>query len=599
MSDNDTSKHGEAERFVVGENSPVIHYEHAHRYAFAARCTAGLRVLDLASGSGYGSQILRAAGAHVTALDLSVGAARLAEPSACADARQLPFADASFDAVICFEAIEHVPNPDAVVTEIRRVLTRTGWALISTPDREIYTDRMGNRNPFHIAEMTADEFAALLGEEFEHVRLYGQSVWAGSWLAELDSATAETRDLSVVVEDLSGEDRPAAPWTTEGETALPAPMYLIAFCAQSQKRLRELRSLAGRQSVLHDPSQWLLGVYFEALRGLVARDREIETFASHSHDLQLRVASLGQHGTNLEKALDERESILAGVREHVQNIELLAEQHRERIGGLAAHASNLEADLERHRAHAEATESAASERSVQIRGLEKHIANLDSELKRRGAELERHRAHAQHLEEHVEGLLGHSANLETELSGASSHAQNLEAQILQLQGQQLEQIEALGAHAANLEAHSSGVENHAQNLERVVDERSEHAQGLSEHIANLETELARQRGEIDGHRTHAEQLEVHVSGLLEHATNLETYSGGLESHVRNLEAHRRQLEVQAHELNERAAESEESLAEVQLRADRAAAEADQARRDLADIRSSRWFRWLKRIRLSD
>lgn len=49
-------------------------------------------------------------------------------------AEQLPFAAQRFDAVVCFEMIERVTQPQRVLAEIARVLQPDGVALVSTPD---------------------------------------------------------------------------------------------------------------------------------------------------------------------------------------------------------------------------------------------------------------------------------------------------------------------------------------------------------------------------------------------------------------------------------------------------------------------------------
>lgn len=51
----------------------------------------------------------------------------------CGDATQLPFEDASFDAVTMFDLIEHVPDDRAAMAEARRVLRPSGVLLVSTP----------------------------------------------------------------------------------------------------------------------------------------------------------------------------------------------------------------------------------------------------------------------------------------------------------------------------------------------------------------------------------------------------------------------------------------------------------------------------------
>jgi SAM-dependent methyltransferase len=78
------------------------------------------------------------------------------EPHVRTDAAILPFADARFDAVICSELLEHVPEPLNVVKEIHRVLKPKGSAIICVPfmnkihgdpyDYGRYTDFFWNEN---------------------------------------------------------------------------------------------------------------------------------------------------------------------------------------------------------------------------------------------------------------------------------------------------------------------------------------------------------------------------------------------------------------------------------------------------------------------
>ena len=49
------------------------------------------------------------------------------------DGKTLPFPDSHFDAVVCFEVLEHVFNIEEVLAEIRRVLKPGGQLLVSIP----------------------------------------------------------------------------------------------------------------------------------------------------------------------------------------------------------------------------------------------------------------------------------------------------------------------------------------------------------------------------------------------------------------------------------------------------------------------------------
>jgi SAM-dependent methyltransferase len=53
---------------------------------------------------------------------------------AAADAAKLPFDDASFDAVVCSETLEHLYGPAPALVEIARVLNQDGRALITVPN---------------------------------------------------------------------------------------------------------------------------------------------------------------------------------------------------------------------------------------------------------------------------------------------------------------------------------------------------------------------------------------------------------------------------------------------------------------------------------
>lgn len=103
----------------------------------AAGVGRGSRLLDVGCGSGAVIATALTRGASVSAVDLSDAMAQQARRRfpACdvrvSDAIQLPFADASFDAVTFGFALHHMAQPHAALSEAHRVL-RPGGAVALT-----------------------------------------------------------------------------------------------------------------------------------------------------------------------------------------------------------------------------------------------------------------------------------------------------------------------------------------------------------------------------------------------------------------------------------------------------------------------------------
>ena len=103
----------------------------------AARVISGIRVLDVACGPGYGAAAALLRGAKAAGLDFSgpmVVRAKALHPGAEfreGDAAELPWPDASFDAVISNFGVQHFPDCDRALAEMLRVL-RPGGRLAFT-----------------------------------------------------------------------------------------------------------------------------------------------------------------------------------------------------------------------------------------------------------------------------------------------------------------------------------------------------------------------------------------------------------------------------------------------------------------------------------
>src|SRR5207344_1992202 len=87
------------------------------------------------------------------------------------NATRVALASASFDAIICFEVIEHLVEQKALLEEVSRLLNEQGILIISTPNRIFYTIERRHVNPFHTREFDGREFRSFLSTCLNHVEI--------------------------------------------------------------------------------------------------------------------------------------------------------------------------------------------------------------------------------------------------------------------------------------------------------------------------------------------------------------------------------------------------------------------------------------------
>jgi ubiquinone/menaquinone biosynthesis C-methylase UbiE len=90
-------------------------------------------VLDLGAGTKPYAPLYETYFSKCTAVDVPHSPHDTGALDVFASADSLPFADESFDCVICTEVLEHCRDPGAVLTEIARVLKVEGWVFLTTP----------------------------------------------------------------------------------------------------------------------------------------------------------------------------------------------------------------------------------------------------------------------------------------------------------------------------------------------------------------------------------------------------------------------------------------------------------------------------------
>lgn len=318
------------ERFVPGVCGEIW-TEHWHRYHFAARFAAGMRVVDAACGEGYGSALLARTAASVTGADISAEAIGHARGTYAgipnltfvqAPCANLPLAGESADLFVSFETVEHIGEQEAFLDEIARVLVPGGILLLSCPNKREYSDRRGFANEFHVKELYREELESLVARRFKYVRWYGQRPSFFSVIAP--EPGAETGHLAEVT-----EDHPA-----EAGTAFAEPLYFLVAASRSAA---SIGMLPATLSVLSDRGDWAHRDYEKVMRNLVTAGGQLEELAGHvagmkqAHDVavQSRDEALAWAG-QLESRLAQAERTVS------EQSRGLAERDREieRRGGL-------------------------------------------------------------------------------------------------------------------------------------------------------------------------------------------------------------------------------------------------------------------------
>jgi len=223
---------------------------HWQRYLAAAELCRGKRVLDLASGEGYGSRALASAATEVLGVDIDAGAVEAARRKYAADnlqfmqgsAERIPADDKSFDVVVSFETIEHMAEDQQLrmLAEVRRVLRDDGLFLVSSPDRH-RTERSNMTNAYHVHELYLEELHELLRDRFAAVDIYFQEINLGAFLWKWTEKEPNETLRSFRIDHRGEEAVPT-------DLATRLHLYLVAVCRPTPGPLPSLSSVCAEIS---------------------------------------------------------------------------------------------------------------------------------------------------------------------------------------------------------------------------------------------------------------------------------------------------------------------------------------------------------------
>lgn len=178
------------ERIVPGTMEWEAYYaNHIARYQFAEEILKGFeceQLLDVACGVGYGTYSLKSIPCKkIVGVDISEDALKVAEKNFADDkivylkdnAEQLNSLNPmeKFSAVVSFETLEHLKNPEQFINECYSRLAPEGILIISSPNKLVSSPSGKVDWEFHEKEYTPEEFNQIITSAgFRSITLYGQ-----------------------------------------------------------------------------------------------------------------------------------------------------------------------------------------------------------------------------------------------------------------------------------------------------------------------------------------------------------------------------------------------------------------------------------------
>jgi 2-polyprenyl-3-methyl-5-hydroxy-6-metoxy-1,4-benzoquinol methylase len=312
--------------------------EHIHRYMLAAELCSGARVLDLCCGSGYGSRILREVCPSVVGIDKDVGTIDMARAMIgretdvefeAADAhdvlsRSLPD---HFDAIVLFEGLEHLANPEKAIAALQRHAEAGLKLVVSIPNSKTF----GEENPFHVVNYGYED-AVEVGSRFDHATILYQFVAEGSVIRSETPAELEVRFVEIERGELEyanhfvlcvncGSKESGLTSPRLQLTATPAHTRYMRNLELGNAELRRANARLGRER---------LGVADSAAASILAR---IERLTRELEELRVRIDEEEQ-AAEAKRAHDEWiENLHEQIEEHKRTIRDMETTRIWRLGG--------------------------------------------------------------------------------------------------------------------------------------------------------------------------------------------------------------------------------------------------------------------------
>ncbi|MDZ7262735.1 MAG: class I SAM-dependent methyltransferase, partial [candidate division KSB1 bacterium] len=168
------------ERMIPTKEGEIsfVFSRHEFAYRYAQNFVHHKTVIDIGCGTGYGCKLLAEKAKFVIGIDYDAEAIHYCRTHYSShniqyiqlDASSLTMVDRQFDVAISFQVIEHLQEVNNFMTSLKEIVTPNGIIMLSTPNAK---KKAKKKNPFHVHEMSYDQFRELLEAHFESFDLLG------------------------------------------------------------------------------------------------------------------------------------------------------------------------------------------------------------------------------------------------------------------------------------------------------------------------------------------------------------------------------------------------------------------------------------------
>ena len=349
-----------------------IHYEHLHRYAFASHFVKGKKVLDLASGEGYGTYILSEKAASVVGVDIDIDTVAHAKRTykkeniefKAGSILDIPIeGEKIYDVIVCFEAMEHVKEHDILFSEIKRLLKDDGFLLVSTPNKQTYTNDSGYCNPFHQKELNYNEFSDFLKKYFLNIYIFGQRIFSGSSIYP-----TSIKGSDVCSEFFIDQVNDQFSFTKETEKK---SAYFIAVTSNTEINKKKIQ-----KSYLIDRSNTEIALLNNRVNQNITKILSLDLQLG---DLKNHVSNLNQIITNKDYAIENKDLQLGDLTNHVSNLNQIIANKDYAIENKDLQLLEINKQLSDSLVIVHSLEQSVLDRDQQIQKINSHLRSLKDE----------------------------------------------------------------------------------------------------------------------------------------------------------------------------------------------------------------------------